>query len=273
MKKRKIIYISAFLLLFFFSIFRIYSGSFVVLDKLFSYIAYPVLAAESIVINPVKAAWHNWQSYDEIKCLLAEYRQKFEELQAQNIVLQESLKLQEETKELTEFARNYNTDQARLSQILFKHFDDTHHFFLLDAGANKHIKPNMVVVYRNCLIGRVSEVYPCYCKVTLITDRTCKIAAHCSLTGIRGIYQGNNTLTTTQLTFVNHLDKIKEHELVISSGDGLVFPRGFGLGRIKNCKLDEFNYVIEVEPLLDLERLTYCYIIEKGADVTLPANN
>ena len=68
----------------------------------------------------------------------------------------------------------------------------------------------MIAVFKDCLVGRVVEVYPYYSKVILITDPTCKVAAICTSTNVKGIHEGMLSLTTTKLSFVNHLEEVKK---------------------------------------------------------------
>jgi rod shape-determining protein MreC len=134
----------------------------------------------------------------------------------------------------------------------------------IDRGASKGVQPNMVALYKNCLIGRVSEVYPSYSKVLLITDKTCKIAALCGTTKSSGIHEGLNKKDYCTLNYVSHLCTLEEGELVISSGEGLVFPQGFGLGKIKSFTRKGLFYDVVIEPLVDLKNIEYVYIIQKG---------
>jgi cell shape-determining protein MreC len=61
---------------------------------------------------------------------------------------------------------------------------------------------------------------------------------------------------------VSHLDTLKEGDLVISQGEGLIFPRGFGLGRVKSYELDGVQYHVTIEPLLDVSTLTFCLLLK-----------
>jgi cell shape-determining protein MreC len=63
---------------------------------------------------------------------------------------------------------------------------------------------------------------------------------------------------------VSHLASVKEAEMVVSSGEGLVFPQGFALGRIKMIEPDGLYTKIEIEPLIDLLTIDYCMLMKKG---------
>lgn len=164
--------------------------------------------------------------------------------------------------ELLAFKRRYELHRAHCVQILSRTVSEQSHTLLIDAGSLRGIQVDMIALYNNVLLGRVVEVYPDYSKVVLVSDRGCKVAAYCSATGASGIHEGCNG-TTTLLSKVSHLDNVEEQDLVISSGEGLIFPQGFALGRITHSQKHELYYKITISPLIDIAKLSYCMIISK----------
>lgn len=128
----------------------------------------------------------------------------------------------------------------------------------------------MVALYKNCIIGKVTEVYPCHSKIVLVTDRTCNIAAVCAQSKALGIYHGANEEWTAHLEHVSHLAIIEQGDLVLSTGEGLIFPRGFGLGRITRSTRDGLFYTISLAPLVDVRAISHCYLVQKGAPISGP---
>ena len=131
---------------------------------------------------------------------------------------------------------------------------------MVDAGENFGIKKGMIALYNNNLIGKVTEVYPYYSKISLVTDSLCNVAAYCSSNGVKGIHHGLKKGTTT-LSYVDHRDEVLTGDLVLSSGEGGLFPRGFALGRIEHADSTGYGRSIIVKPLVDLKRIEYCCIV------------
>jgi rod shape-determining protein MreC len=184
---------------------------------------------------------------------------------AQNIELQGIISFAQETQELVDFKRRYNFSQALLAQVLVKNFSEQSHFFLIDKGSSSGAQKDMVVIYKDCLIGRISEVYPHYSKVVLISDQSCKVAAYCAQSKATGIYQGSNEEWAASLNHVSHLSSLEIGELILSSGDGLIFPRGFGLGKIKEYHTQGLFQQVAIEPLVDLHAINHCYVVQKSS--------
>lgn len=263
---KKLFYLFALLGLLFFGTYKLFSLNVGRVEHCVSYLLYPFLCIESYIILPVKNKYLQYKSYNELKQNLDSSIQENQNLKARLIELEALMNYKSEIKELTDFAKKYKLDKVIIAQVLLHNFDSQSHFILIDAGSYKGVTPDMVVIYKNCLIGRVSQVFPCYSKVILITDKTCKVAAYCAKNGVRAIHEGTNIIDATNLTFVNHLQSVHPKDMVISSGEGLIFPRGLALGHIKEIKTEGFNYSITVEPMLDLRQIKFCSIIEKGLE-------
>lgn len=232
-------------------------------EQLSSYIMYPVLVTQQRIITPIKHFFAEKQTIAALHQEVAALTKERDALVAQTVELTALANYSDEIKELLEFKKQYSYEDAILAQVLVCNMSDNGHFFLVDGGQNKGIEKNMIAVYSNGLIGKVEEVYPQYSKVILITDRLCKVAAICATTHTCGIYEGCNDENSAALNRVSHLDTLQEGDLVLSSGQGLVFPRGFALGTIKSHTNDGLTYQVEVEPLFDLAALQYCFILAK----------
>lgn len=239
-------------------IFRV-SG---VVESVASTLVYPVLKVQNSIASTVKKISTMYTKkralHDQIKFL----KEQNESLIAENITILSSQLFFDNTKELVRFKERYDVSKASLAHIIMKQFTSYEHSFLVDCGTVHGIEVDMVAVYKNCLVGRVEQVYPYYSKVRLISDSACKVAAYCRLSHARGIHEGCNDHYSS-LQFVSHLAQLKPNDIIISSGEGLIFPQGFGIGRIDSFESDGLYYKIRVKPLLKLDELDYCYLIKK----------
>lgn len=240
---------------------------FSVFDAAASYIVYPVLRINTLLIEPIKIWREERKNYSELHAQTLLLAQKNEDLWKRVISLESLIDYTQDTEHIHAFARRYDTAYMCSAQIIAKMVSEQQHYFLVDAGSSKGIELDMVAVYKNCLLGRVTEVYPWYSKVVLVTDNCCKVAAMCSQTKAHGIHEGSNKKEESQLSFVSRLEPLLVGDLVISSGEGLVFPRGFGLGTIKEFYANELYYTISIEPLMDFSHIKYCYLIKKGSSI------
>lgn len=232
------------------------------IEHAISYCVYPALLMQQRVVSPVKNFFMTRKKIEDLERTIKELQDERNTLIADNVCLQACLDYVHDIKELVEFKQQYEDKNARLVHIISKNISEQSHFFIIDAGSNRGIKKNMIAIYQNGLIGRVQEVYPLYSKVMLITDKACKVAARCTKTHTEGIFEGCNEEDKAHLSRVSHLSTLENNDLVISTGQGLVFPQGFGLGHIRKYERDLITYNVEIEPLFDFHSLNYCFLIE-----------
>lgn len=233
------------------------------LERCASYFIYPVLLMQHRVVAPVKNYFQQRRTVQELMVTLTKVQTERDAVLLQNIELNALVDYNQQITELVDFKKRYLTDNAFIAHVVAKHFSEQSHYFLIDAGERKGIRPDMVAVYNNCLVGKVIEVYPWYSKVLLITDKNCKVAAMCSSSKVNGIYEGMNDLATGNLNHVSHLATLSYDDLLLSNGEGLIFPKGFGLGKIKSYQVHGLFYNVVVEPLVDLRTINYCALIER----------
>lgn len=246
-----------------------------VLDTCMSCCVYPLLLVQNSIISPIKQYYEMVRVHREMEALYVQSLYERQELLRENIELASCLDFVRATEEFNEFKRRYS-GRAITAQVISRHFDRGHHFFWIDAGKNREVALDMVVVYKNCLVGRVTEVLPYFSRVSLITDPSCKISAFCKDSHEHAIHEGVGSLHQTKLTYVFdcRLDlekRLKKGDLVLSSGEGLVFPKGFGLGTIASFSPEDLHFNVTLTPLVDFTTIDYCCVIAKGAEFNEPA--
>ena len=230
-------------------------------DRCLAVITYPLLLLDHTIMQPTKRWWLWRQGVDELQVLSENLLKERNELLNKLIVLKGTRDYLVDCAECLEFKKRYEPKNALVTQVLLRQCSDAGHYFYIDAGENRGIKNDMVAVYENCLVGKVSEVYPHYSKVMLITDKECKVAVHCLDTGARGIHSGLNDAAKSVIEFVNHLDVVRDGDMVVSHGEGLIFPRGFAVGKVVSHELEGVQCRIYVEPSINLKNLEHCLLL------------
>jgi rod shape-determining protein MreC len=164
-------------------------------------------------------------AYDRLKKLEKKYRTLYHtrlktyELKLQNKRLKKLL--------------NY-TDQAHTVQtaqiIKFTGYIQSP-ALLINVGAQHHVRENQAVTYGNALIGRIIELYDQYAHVLPVTDINSRVPVYLPRTKQQAILFGQNNHTPA-LFYVQPQD-IKKGDLVVTSGQGGIFPPGLLVGQVK----------------------------------------
>jgi len=225
---------------------------------------YPVLWVTNKVTQPIKNFIEKRRLHKKLIKKYEQLQKENEELLKETIQLKSSLKHYQTSKELLEFQQRYDFKNATFAKILAKNLSEPEHYILINRGKNDNVEKEMAAIYKFQIIGRVTDVYTNHSKVLLITDSNCKIAAYASKTKASGIVKGGNTVNQCDFCYVSHLSKIENNDLVISSGQGLIFPEGFSLGRIIKHNKKELYHNITIKPLANLETIEFCLLIKQA---------
>lgn len=138
---------------------------------------------------------------------------------------------------------------------------------ILASGKNDNINLGSPVIYKNSLLGFISELGNTSSRLTSITDGTVKIPSIIFEKNLNIIVSGNND-KYLEILNLNNFPNIKDGDKVFTSGDGNKFPENLFIGTIKTKKNGDFI----VEPSLDINRLNYVYILnwslkDRGIDI------
>ncbi len=229
-------------------------GLFALPKRYVSTLLYPFIIVQSNVIDPIKRHHtHTKTEYEQLHSAYDQLMQKYLQVQAMHDYVVD-------TQEILSFNKRYDDQERVIAQVIERYFGDNEHYFLLDKGTADNIKADMIVVYHDMLVGKVIEVFPWYSKCMLITDKQCKVAGYCASTKSCGVMKGNNA-KQLNLLHVSHLCEVELDDIVISSGHGIIFPRGFGLGKILDVHKNDMTYEITCAPLADLWSISHCSIV------------
>ncbi len=248
-----------------------------ILERYSSYALYPFLVLNHRVVEPMRTWLTKRHTMKQLEEAVTTLQAERDDLMADVIELRSQIRYAGDIKELVESNKPLADSTVCIAHVIAKNFSDQGYFLLIDAGTSRGVEPDMAVVYKQCLVGKVTEVYPWYSKVVTIHDATCKVAATCITSKAIGIHEGRNNKDITALNYVSHLDPIRVGDYIISSGQGLVFPRGLGIGQITACRQEGLFHIIDVKPFVDVATLEYCAVVRRGtgyeAHVTRQAND
>lgn len=223
-------------------------------SRIASVFCYPFIVVQSYVVDPIKRHITGQRtSYQELQ-------DSRDELVQQHIRLQASADFVRDARDVIAFQERYDAANYCIAQVLERHIGDDAQYVLLDKGLRAGVKPDAAVVYKDMLVGKITDVYPFYARCMLITDRQCKVGGYVAGSDVSGIMQGTGD-GMLQLLHVSHLQHVKTGDLVISSGHGLIFPRGFGIAQTVSVEPDGLTLKIVCTPLIDFGQLTYCSIL------------
>ena len=139
----------------------------------------------------------------------------------------------------------------------------------VDRGSAAGVMRGMAVVTPDGIVGKVVAAYPVASQVLLITDPDFAAGVVSQKTGVRGTLKGQGT-PQCKMDYVPMEDKIEPGEMLYTSGDDRVFPRGFPVGVVKSVRDAQPFKEILVEPSGLQRGLQDVLILIEGVHEAIP---
>ncbi len=188
-----------------------------------------------------------------------------------NLKLADYEALQEEVAELRKFVtiKEENEDYV-LSvpcDIMSYVTNDPFGSFTIDKGSADGIIPDCPVVTAEGLVGITVEVSENTSTVrTILSPDLSVAAASAASVADSGVIEGSILGAEGGYTSLIHVDlknKLKENDLILTSGVGGIFPKGYPIGTVKSISPDAsgISAKAEIEPCVDIKRLTSVIVI------------
>ncbi|MEE1319814.1 MAG: rod shape-determining protein MreC [Ruminococcus sp.] len=205
-------------------------------------------------------------TYDELIKENEKLRQENAELREQ---LADYYDIKEENEKLWEYydlKKQNPSYKIQPANVIKRDTNDDFYAFTLDIGSSSGVSVNDPVITENGLVGWVSQVDLSTCKVKTILSPDTKAGAVDKQTGDTGIVSGSTSLcddNLTSLTKIAENNKIKEGDMIVTSGTGGVYPGNLIIGKVKEIKFNSYDtsrYAV-IEPYEDIRTITSAAVI------------
>jgi rod shape-determining protein MreC len=200
-----------------------------------------------------------WTVYRDWKNVRTENRQLRDEVQQLRV---EALRATETEDENVRLRRLLGLQQrlplATLSgEVIARDWGGWVRSLTVNRGRHDKVARLTAVIGPDGLIGRIVDVRPGTSIVQVVTDPASTLGAHAVRTRIPGIVEGEPKGTLRFKFMAREGSALQVGDLVVSSGQGGLFPRGIPIGRVR--VIDDrgsalFHYA-SLTPAVDLTRV------------------
>ena len=235
-----------------------------------------ITPVEKLVSGAVRGVYGVWYDYADLRQARQESQRLGEEVSrlklerhrlledaAEARRLRALVQFRDSTPSVTVAARVIGSSASETSRVLF-----------LDKGSESGIRPNMAVITAEGIVGKVHRVFRGTAQVLVITDPDSGVGAelgallqssrvHGALRGYGGFF--------CQLRYIANDEKVEPGDLVVTSGEDRIYPRGLPIGVVTSAKNGPVFKEIMVQPLARLNRLEEVLVVTRGADQEVPA--
>ncbi len=152
------------------------------------------------------------------------------------------------------------------ANVIKRDVNDDFYSFTLDIGSAVGVKVNAPVITDSGLVGWVAQTDTATCKVKTILSPDTKAGVLDKQSGDSGILSGSVTLCAQNLTGMNKLaedHKIKEGDMIVTSGTGGAYPAGLLIGQVQSIEFNKYDasrYAV-IKPYEDVREITSAAVI------------
>jgi len=185
------------------------------------------------------------------KPLTAVGLERLRQLEAENSQLRATLELRE----------RFST-HAIVAEVIGRNSVPWEGNLLIGKGSADGVQPHMVAVVPDGVVGQVAEVSAHLAKIMLITDTVSGVPAMLARTQAPGVVKGDGG-GMCRLLYLDGNADVLAGDRVITSGLGVIFPRGLPIGTVRavtsNATLSSRSAVII--PAVDLARVEFVVLV------------
>ena len=219
---------------------------------------WPAQWATARISSAISYGWSHYLVVRDARAENDQLRAERSELQAKLLAAQEQFKLADSFRAFKEWqaTQSYPTTIAR---VIARDADQWFNSVVINQGTIAGVQKNQPVVTPDGLVGRVILVGPTIARVLLLSDErhgTGAIIGQLAESRLLGVVKGKNE-SRCEMRFVSTPEKIASGEIVMTSGQDGIYPRGLVIGRVRRPEGESATTqtAIEVEPAAPLDKL------------------
>lgn len=192
-------------------------------------------------------------------------RREVERLRQENTALQEARQENARLKKLLRFADLHGQNLSFLpARVIGRDAENWFSTLTLNVGYADGVQKDMPVVNDRGLVGRVTAVSARSAQVLTVLDRDGAVAALVQQTRVAGVVEGvGDGSGRLQMIHLAHDAPVLPEQTVISSGLGLLYPKGLRIGYVEEI-VPEANGLMKkalVRPFVDFNRLEEVLVV------------
>ncbi len=194
-------------------------------------------------------------------------RAELDKFKMENVFLRNELNTADRAKALSVF-QAHTPSKTLAARIIGSGAGANSKAVFVDRGTAAGVQRGMAVVTPDGIVGKVIASYPTASQVLLITDGDFA-AGVVTQKGVHGTLRGQGT-PQCKVEYVAFEEKVEPGELLFTSGDDRIFPRGFPVGVVKTVRPSQPFKEILVEPTGLQRGLEDVLILIEGVHQAIP---
>lgn len=238
------------------------------LESVRSHLTLVIFPVQYVVNLPVKLVDWLSESLDNRKQLLAENAK----LKAQNLLLKthtqkyQSLVLENQRLRGLIESPIRQGERVLVADLLAVEQESSTRKFIINKGSKSGVYLGQPIVDSKGVVGQIVHVSPTSSTGMMVTDNEHGVSVEAIRSGVRAIATGDGINKEIQLDYVPPESDIKEGDLLVTSGQGGHFPKGYPVGKVRSVTSNPGdNFLkIKVQPVANLAKAREVLLVWPG---------
>ncbi|MBL8258531.1 MAG: rod shape-determining protein MreC [Candidatus Competibacteraceae bacterium] len=165
------------------------------------------------------------------------------------------------------------SERVLVAEMLAMDFDLYRHHILLNRGRQHGVYVGQPVLDQHGIAGQIIRAEPLTSTAILITDANHALPIQVNRTGVRTLALGTGNFQELRLPHIPNNEDVKVGDLLVTSGLGGRFPRGYPVGTVVKVAFDPGSPFANIvaKPLAQLDRIREVLLLEGQPDALQPA--
>lgn len=163
-------------------------------------------------------------------------------------------------------------ERVAVGELLTVDLDPFRHRVVVDKGVGAGAHEGMPIVDSSGVMGQIVSVGPLSSQAILITDASHALPVEVNRNGLRTIAVGTGDIDRLELPYLPNSADVREGDLLVTSGLGGRFPRGYPVGVVRKVTRDPAAAFarIDAAPAAALNRSREVLLVFTGAPFVGP---
>jgi rod shape-determining protein MreC len=206
--------------------------------------------------------WHNYFYLRGVRAENRELKQEIQQMRLEQARLSQDADQARRLQALLAFKEQF-ISQTMAAQVIGGTGSEVSRSVYIDKGEHDGVRPDMAVITKDGIVGKVLRVYRSSSLVLLIDDQTSGVGAILDKSRLQGILRGTSSGEVV-LEKVMSDETVPVGEQVLTSGGDGIFPKGLPVGRVTRVSPGNDLFLnIRVRPSADLSRLEEVLVVTK----------
>ena len=242
------------------------------IEGLGSMLTMPFQKGYNSVQHGIHMLWAGFTELGEVRDQLKKTREKLQRYEAMTEELSEIKRENERLRQLLNLAPQVSYESVPAS-IISKDPDNWFRTIIINRGANDGIKINMPVIAfsgeEKAVVGKVTEVRGSVSRIMPIISTDMRLGVILQESRYPGLltgYTANSNLSL--MDYVSKSATVKFGDVIVTSGQGGVFPAGLRVGKVLKSFVTESSAYqkVVIKPYIDFNQVEEVFVIKKIPD-------